>query len=280
MERHELAEAPAREGTFAGHPVGNKWYSLAKNLGPEPTAPKTDSRFHVEAERIKEFEPPAVLLPHAKVGKSASGIQCDRSAGKFGPFAGQLFVADQSHSNLTRCVVEQVDGRYQGVAIPFLAGFSSGNVPVVQAPDGSLLVGGTNRGWGSTGPKEFALERVVWTGKVPFELLDMKVKPDGFELAFTEPVDKTTAADPKSYAMSAYTYVYRADYGSPEVDPTVPTITAAKVSDDGLKVRLTVTGMRIGSVHELHLDGVKSAKDAAKGLLHPVAYYTLWKLPK
>ena len=271
-----------KQGSFQGHPIGNKWYDLPaarEAMGPRPKDPLDNSRFHIEMDKIPQYVPPAVLLPHQKVGQSASGIVCDESGGKFGPFQRHLFVNDQHHSNLTRVVLEKVNGRYQGVAIPFLKGFASGNVPVTQAPDGSLFVGGTNRGWGSVGPRPFALERVVWTGKVPFELLDMKVTPDGFALAFAEPVDKATASDPKSYAMKTWTYLFRAEYGSPEVDPATPTITAAKVSEDGKTVRLTVQGRQIGSVHELTLPGVRSAGNA-RPLLHPVAWYTLWGVPE
>lgn len=267
-----------RAGAFAGHPIGNKWYDLAKNLGDRPQEPKSGSRFHLEASKVKEYVPPACLLPHQKVGQSASGIACDDSGGKFGPFSGQLFVGDQHHSNLTRVVLEKLDGRYQGVAIPFRSGFASGIVPVLQAPDGSLFAGGTNRGWGSVGPKEYALERLVWTGKTPFELLDMTVRSDGFELTFTQPVDKAMAGDVKSYAMVTYTYIFQADYGSPEVDRTTPTIRGAAVSADGLRVRLTLDGLQVGHVHELKLDGVRSAAGNAP-LLHPVAWYTLWSIP-
>lgn len=266
-------------GAFEGHPIGNKWYSLAPNMGQRPPDPKDNSRFHIEAQRIPQYILPACLLPHQKVGQSASGIACDLSDGKFGPFKTHLFVGDQHHSNLTRVVLEKVNGRYQGVAIPFRSGFSSGIVPVTQVNDGSIFAGGTNRGWGSVGPKEYALERVVWTGKTPFELFEMNVKPDGFELSFTEPVDKAPAADVKSYSMQTYTYIYREEYGSPEVDLTKPTIKAATVSDDGLRVRLVVDGLEVGHIHELKLDGIKSASKGSS-LLHPIAYYTLWNVPK
>ena len=271
-----------KKGAFMSHPDGNRWYELPlvkQELGEPPTKPNDKSRFHIEAERIPQLQPPTALLPHGKVGQSASGIQCDFSDGKFGPFKNHLFVGDQHHSNITRVVLDEVKGRYNSVAIPFRSGFGSGIVPITQAPDGSMFVGGTNRGWGSVGPREYALERLVWTGKTPFEVYDMKVQPDGFEVSFTEPVDKATAGDAKSYAMSAWTYIYQAEYGSPEVDQSTPTIKSATVSDDGLKVRLVVDGMKIGSIHELKLDGVRSAKDAKLALLHPVAWYTLWNIP-
>jgi hypothetical protein len=268
-------------GSFQGNPSGNKWYAEALKLnpgfGPKPPEPNTPSRIYIEAAKFPALVPPAVLLPYKKVGQSSSGIVCDTSGGKFGPFAGQLFVADQAQSNVARCGIENVRGVYQGWCVPFRRGFASGIVPIVQAPDGSWIVGGTNRGWGSTGSKPFALERLVWTGKTPFEMLDMHATADGFELRFTEPVDRKTASDPASYELGTYTYIYQKDYGSPEVEGTTPAIKSIRVSEDGRRVRLVIDGLRIGHVHELHLDGVHNA--AGRQLLQPVAYYTLWNIP-
>ena len=141
-----------------------------------------------------------------------------------------------------------------------------------------MFVGGTNRGWGSRGSKPYSLDRLVWTGKTPFEVHEMRAQKDGFELTFTQKVDPATTGDPKSYSMSTYTYLYQADYGSPEVDATKPTITKAEVAPDGLSVRLTVDKLEEGHVHELHLDGVRSSDK--QPLLHPAAFYTLNYLPE
>jgi len=143
--------------------------------------------------------------------------------------------------------------------------------------DGSLFVGGTNRGWGSRGPLPFSIERVNWTGKVPFEILEVRAKPDGFELVFTEPVDAAKAGEIQSYTISTYTYIFQASYGSPEVDRTEPTITSAKVSADGKSVRLSIAGLQAGHVHELHAPGVRSS--VGMPLLHNVVYYTLNYVP-
>ncbi|MFO0842878.1 MAG: hypothetical protein U0797_10855 [Gemmataceae bacterium] len=59
--------------------------------------------------------PPAVSFPYGKMGQSASGLDCDLSGGKFGPFERQLFVGDQTHSTVMRVFLEKVNGRYQGV---------------------------------------------------------------------------------------------------------------------------------------------------------------------
>jgi glucose/arabinose dehydrogenase len=267
-------------GGFVGHPDSFRWYKEkeAKYLGDAPLEPKSGSRIAVEAKRIPQFIPPAVQFPYGKMGQSASGFDCDLSGGKFGPFEKQLFVGDQTFSTVMRVFLEKVGDRYQGACFPFKEGFGSGNVPVRFGKDGSLFVGGTNRGWGSRGTKNFAVERLVWTGKVPFEIHEMRAKPDGFELTFTTPIDPVTAGKVESYGLKSFTYIYQASYGSPEVDATTPTITKVQVGPDNKSVRLWVEGMQIGHIHDLTAKGVRSAE--GQPLLHPQAYYTLNYLPK
>jgi hypothetical protein len=265
-------------GKFVGHPGGFKWYDLATSvMGPRPKEPESGSRFIVEAKKIPEYEPPTILFPYGKMGQSASGIAADGAAGKFGPFSGQVFVGDQTFSTVMRCYLEKVNGHYQGACFPFREGFGSGSLGLEMTPQGSLFVGGTSRGWGSRGPKPFAVERLDWTGKVPFEIHEMRAQPDGFELTFTQPVDPATAGNVASYAMSTYTYIFQASYGSPQVDPTTPTLEKAIVAPDNRSVRLYVKGLQEGHVHELHADGLRSAEGLP--LLHKEAYYTLNYLP-
>jgi hypothetical protein len=217
------------------------------------------------------------MFPYGKMGQSAAGIACDLSGGKFGPFEKQLFVGDQTHSTVMRVFLEKVNGHYQGACFPFREGFGAGIVPVRFGPDGSLFAGGTARGWGSRGTKQFSIERLVWTGKTPFEIHEIRAKPDGFELMFTKPIDTSTAAKVESYTLKTYTYIYRADYGSPEVDATTPTITKVDLGKNGKSVRLYVNGLQEGHIHELNADGVRSA--SGDSLLHPQAYYTLNYIP-
>jgi hypothetical protein len=230
-----------------------------------------------EAAKIPELQPTSVLFPYSKMGQSASGIACDTTAGKFGPFAGQLFVGDQTHSTLMRVYLEKVQGHYQGACFPFLSGFASGNVGVEMTDNGSIFVGGTSRGWGSRGGADFAIERVDWTGKVPLEIKEMRAMHDGFELVFTKPLKPESAASPQNYSLKTFTYIYQSDYGSPEVDHTTATVKSATISDDQLRVRLVVDGLQIGHVHHLELKDVVGIDGEA--ILHPIGYYTLNYLP-
>jgi hypothetical protein len=281
-------------GTFQGHPGGNRWYDLAPNMGPRPIDPLPEAfqgkgqrgdkgqkvdpdRMVKERERIKELVPPAVYMVHGKIGNSSSFIVCDQSGGKFGPFQKQLFVADQSFSNVSRVFLEEVNGVKQGVVIPFRSGFKSGLIGGRMDQEGRLFAGGSDRGWGARGGQPYSFERLEWTGKTPFEIHEMRARPDGFELTFTQPVDPATAGNVASYSMRQFIYAYREEYGGSEVDEKTPKITSANVSADGKSVRITVDKLSKGDIHELHLDGVKSA--VGDPVLHPVGYYTLNEIP-
>jgi hypothetical protein len=142
----------------------------------------------------QQVKSPAVWLPHGVLGVSTSEILPDETAGNFGPFAGQLFVGDQGMSKIARVFLEKVNGQWQGAAFDFRSGFRSGVLRMCWGADNSTMyVGGTNRGWGSTGKEPYGLERLIWTGQMPFEIKAMRAMPDGFELEFTLPVDKATA---------------------------------------------------------------------------------------
>lgn len=270
-------------GDFVGHPGGFEWYDLAPGMD-KPDKPTSGSRMAAESAKIPRLRPPAILFPYDKMGKSAAGIAADTSGGKFGPFSGQLFVSDQSHSWVMRCCLEEVEGVLQGACFRFREGFRSGSLALQFAPDGSLFVGGTNRGWGSRGPGDFALERMSWTGRTPFEILAIRAVPGGFELEFTSPIDAAAGADPASYAIRSFTHIYRSEYGSPEVDHQICPVERADVSADGRRVRLTVGGLRPCVVHEIKAAGIRSTAaagiEAGLPLLHDTGWYTLNRIPK
>ena len=266
-----------KPGSFQGNPSGNKFHKMAGF--PAPPEPESGSRILAERLKFPDFIPPALILPHGKVGQSPTGIVADETGGKFGPWEKQLYIGEQTHSQVQRACLEKVNGLYQGAVFHFLEGFEAGIIPLkLDQEKGVLFAGGSNRGWASRGAKPFTFERVKWTGKTPFEILTMFAEPDGFTLTFTESVDAETAGKTDSYSMEAWTYIYQSKYGSPEVDQATPVIKSAKVSDDKKSVRLTIEGLVRGHVHHLQAPGVKSASGA--NLWHPEAFYTLNEIPK
>ncbi len=290
-------------GDFMGHPAGLAWtdhpesplkFSFADFLSkmderrlqndqgryikPENIVDE-DYKTPADAEReLPHYNMPAVWLPHGILGIS-SAEPTIIPQGVFGPFEGQILVADQGMSMLSRVMLEEVDGTLQGAAIAFRSGFRSGVLRVAWAPDGSLFAGETNRGWGSAGDANEGLERLEWTGRTPFEMKTVSARPDGFEVEFTKPVDRESAEDLASYRVESFTYKYHPVYGSPLVDMLSHDIKGVKVSADGLKARFIVDGLKPNYIHSVSLDGVRDQEDGGL-LLHQTAYYTLTKIPQ
>ncbi|QDV24873.1 DUF7133 domain-containing protein [Aureliella helgolandensis] len=229
-------------------------------------------------EQFKQLKPPAVWFPYKKMGQSTTDIVVDASAGEFGPFHGQLFVGEFTQAAMSRVFLERVDGEYQGACFPFRSGFASAVFRMMQGRDGSLFVGLTNRGWSSLGTASYGLQRLVWTGETPFEILEMRAQSDGFELEFTKPVDRESVEAAGAFAMQQYTYLYHSTYGSDEIQTREVPIRLVHVSEDGLTVRITVDGMRELFVHELLAAGVRDLE--GNSLLHSRAYYTLNRIPR
>ena len=269
-----------QQGGFMGHPVSFNWYDLdlAKDMGEKPVVPNTRSRLMEERKRVKELVPYAVVFPYIRMGRSISGFMVDRTGGKFGPFENQLFVTDFSLSVVMRATTEKVNGVWQGACYPFREGLATGLLACQFTPRGDLIVGGTNRGWPVRGPREFAIQRLDWTGIVPFEIKTINARSDGFLLTFTKPVERAIAANPDTYSLSTFTHVYQQGYGSPEVDQTKPKVVNAIVSKDGLQVRIKVEGLVQGHVHEFDLQPMRES-DGGK-LVHENAYYTLNEIPR
>ncbi len=267
-----------KPGGFLGHPASYNWYAFTKDL-KEPVKPNSNSRIHLERKRVKEFVPPAVRFPYIKMGRSISGFRLDQTGGKFGPFAGQFFLGDYTMSILLRATTEQVNGVWQGACYPFREGLATGIMNVEFSPQGHLVAGGftTNAQWPVRGNEPFALQRIDWSGVTPFEVKEINIKPDGFLVTFTLPVDPETAANPASYDVSTYTHIYGGGYGSPEVDQTTPKVLKVLPAADGLSVRLTLARIEEGHIHEFDFAKIRAKTGAP--LLHTKAYYTVNEIP-
>ena len=267
------------KGDFLGNAESLNWSGLPGSplkLKPQDV-PNTGEPLYDVAKRIPELKAPAIWMPHGIFGISTSAFLSDNTNGKFGPFQNQIFVGDQGQSKIMRVDLEKVKGEYQGVAFGFREGFSSGILRQIWGNDGSMFVGMTSRGWSSTGKELFSLQRLVWNGRTPFEMKTIHAMPDGFEIEFTQPVDKATASALASYKVTGFNYKYHATYGSPVINNKECSIRGVVVSPDGMKARLVVDDLRLGYIHEINTDGVRSA--TGQPLLHTVGYYTLNNLP-
>lgn len=268
------------KGDFAGNPGGLKWAKEPNSpfkLSLEEI-PDTGEPMFKAAQEVENLKLPAVWFPHAIMGISTSDILQDTTGGRFSPFPMQYFVADQGQSKVMRMGLEKVNGVYQGFCINYREGFQSGILRERFGKDGSMFVGMTSRGWGSTGKDEFGLQRLLWNKKMPFEIEEIRAEVDGFTIRFTQPIDVKTAQDIESYSMRSYIYKYQHQYGSPIIEAEDMGIRGMKISEDKREVRLSLSGIRQYYIHEFTLSGIRSSSGLP--LLHETAYYTLNQIPK
>ena len=173
--------------------------------------------------------------------------------------------------------LEKVNGKYQGACYPFKEGFQSGTLRARWGNDGSMFVGQTSRGWGATGKDLFGLQRLVWNGRTPFEMKTISARPDGFEVEFTQPVNKTTVENLSNYELKSFIYKYQHEYGSPIINQEDTPLRGVIVSEDRMKVRLVINNIRQGYIHQVMASGLLN--DEGQPLLHDIAYYTLNEIP-
>ncbi len=232
------------------------------------------------AQRQHATKPPgkaAVWVPYGWA-HSLNGVTCDNTGGKFGPFAGQFFIAElMAGGAIIRADLERVNGEYQGVCFPFWGRGLLGPLCLAFDPRGRLFVGGiTEPGWMAQ-PDRGGLFRIDYTGEVPFEMQSIRVLPRGFRVIFTRPVAPESARDPAAYRIEHYRYEYTGAYGSPELDRTRLPIERVELAADGRSADLITAPLVKDRVYLIEARGVRSA--AGEPLVHPAGAYTLNEIP-
>ncbi|MFO0907330.1 MAG: hypothetical protein U0794_03030 [Isosphaeraceae bacterium] len=219
----------------------------------------------------------AVWVPYAWA-RSINGLAFDQTGGKFGPFAGQFFLAELTFGGaIVRANVEKVNGHYQGACFPFWGKGLLGPVSLAFDPAGPLYVGGiTEPGWMAQ-PDRGALFRIDFTGSVPFEIQSIHALPRGFRLVFTRPIDPATARAIGAYTIDRFRYEYTGAYGSPELDRARVGIERVEVAADGRTVDLTTASLVADHVYMISAPGVRSPR--GESLLFPGGAYTLNQIP-
>ena len=254
-----------REGKFYGQPS-----SLRDH--PKFGIEKTDAATVTELEAMRQL--PVAWVPYREVGNSPGNPDWDETGGKFGPFAGQMFIGDQTQSNIFRAIVEEVDGQLQGAVINFANNFQSGNIRVVFDHLGRLWVGQTQRGWGASGGEPYGVQMLVWDGTtMPFELLDISLVKGGFAITFTEPVAANSRAD--AFSAIQWNYQYGPRYGSEKHNEAAVAISGASWSADGKTVTLSMP-VETGKVVAIDFSGVRDSAGRAPSTTK--VFYTVNRL--
>ncbi len=256
------------EGDFHGHPGSLNWHPDFREVDP------VDVEIGTLSQRRKL---PAIQFPQNDMAGSLGQPLQDLTGGKFGPYRGQMFVADWTYPRIHRAYIEKVGGEYQGACFPFIEGqgLRKGGIRLAFSPDGDLYVAQTSRIWGAGE----GLQRIVWTGTTPMDIREMRLTRKGFDLVFTKAVDPRTAADPSDYSMIHYYYRYHADYGSPKTDVTPVPIERVSISRKGHQVSLYLNAMVAGRIYELRPGKGIRSKDG-EPIVTWLAAYTLNRLRK
>jgi len=228
--------------------------------------------------KIPGYRLPAVWFPYGKMGMSATDILGDNTGGRFGPFEDQLFVGEFTMSSVHRVFLEKIDGQYQGACFRFRDKLQCAALRLAWNAKGALVIGQSNRGWNSLGGRSYGLQKLTWTGRTPFEIEEMRARPDGFALRFTRPVDPVSAADPLAYEIWRYTYYYHESYGSKEIDRRKVVVAGVQLAPDAMEVRLQLGELHEGYVYELVAGDVRSKSGLP--VVHPMACYTLNRIPR
>jgi len=209
---------------------------------------------------------PTVWLPHNDLTGSPGNPEF-LNHDKFGPFKGQIFLADYSKQSIVRIVLDKVNGKYQGAAFNFIRPLMSGGFRVKFGPDGKLYVGSLSRGW-NVGSGA-GLEVVEWTGEMPYEIYDIKLTEEGFKISFTKPLGpKVSAAD---FKVSCWNYKYWSTYGSQRQNEEAFKVILTEVSKDRKTVFIKVP-LITNRIYRIQAD--KPSKDGDK-LVNNTGFYTL-----
>jgi len=235
------------KGRFYGHPASLIW---KPNWKRDPLKIPVEE---LDAMRTKA----AGLFPQGILANSPTQPLLDTSGGKFGPFSNQMFVGDMNFPRIMRFLPDVVEGEVQGTILPFITGkkLKRGCNRLAFAPDGSLWVGHTHLSWaGSEG-----LQRIVWSGETPFDVKNVTLKKEGFQIDFTKELSAESLKLFKKIQLKSYFYRYHQAYGSKRYDETVHTVDTI-LSNGGKRLLLKTKDFKKGYVYQFGL-GKLTAKD-------------------
>ncbi|MEX2115211.1 MAG: hypothetical protein WD845_18600, partial [Pirellulales bacterium] len=229
---------------------------------------------------------PAIDIPHPWT-RSVNGLCFLHVPGegeaaareRFGAFAGHLVGCEYDTRRLVRMSLEQVDGQYQGAVYPMSREPApsdetlEGPVSCAVSPVGDLYIGNLrDSGWGA-GSNTGSIVRLRRQGDPPPGIAEVRTRPGGFTIAFTQPIDRSRASDAANYAVSSYRRISTPAYGGEDVDRRIESIKLVRVADDGRSVDIDLPELREGFVYEFHLRELTPGDT----FFPAEAYYTLRK---
>lgn len=239
-----------KKGNFYGHPSSLIW---------DPEWPEGEDPLDLTIAEVDEMRtPPAVILPHMEMNRSAAEPVEIPGGDAFGPYGGQILLPDNNGERITRLMLEEVDGVWQGAGASFYEedGLRMGNNRLVFSPDKkTLYVGQTSRGWG---PVAEGIQRIAFTGETPFDIRTMSLTKKGFRLEFTG--DLPDKVEEQSFAFRRYRYQPTPEYGGDRLDESKIEIEGLRRVDDRT-LELDLAKFDGGGwVYEMTVEGLASGE--------------------
>jgi len=238
---------------------------------------------------LEQLETAVVLMPHSKVANSPGNPVWDTTKGAFGPFTGQIFIGDQTLSNIHRVHVETVNGVEQGSIMPFANELPSGPMRITFSPAGEMWIGQTGRGWASKGGNLSALQKIKWSGKVEQSIHRVEARKDGFEVFFNTEVSKEDQQSFDKTKVESWYYIDSHNYGSKELGKRNEKILASQWSRNGKSLKLKIDNFGehrdkskdVGHTSRVYMINLNDTKfSEGRSEFHTKAYYTLNEIPK
>ena len=201
-----------KKGEYYGHPAGLRWVKQSPFAGTLKERKDYISRHVVRrpegrASRSRSVSRPrrrpCVWFPYTRMGQSISEPIWDTTGGKFGPFAGQMFVGDQHSRTSCGSIWRRSTASTRAPASPSAAASSRGvnrlDIRPRRQPhrrhDQSRL--GFHRRQ-TLRPATARLQRQCCRSRST----PCKLTKDGFDLTFTKPLDDKTADEPEGLQPS------------------------------------------------------------------------------
>jgi hypothetical protein len=239
------------------------------------------------------YQPPAAWLLQAQaVGQYGMGASTTQPLYMdHGPYAGDVIMGDATLEGMSRVALDPVNGavgvnaNYNGSVQWFtnLPGGSNCPAPNRLAMDpvadaiyvGTLAIIGQSGGaWPSGAAQPFyKISLDAAAIKASFEILSVKSRAGGIEIAFSQPVSAASAVA-GSFALRQYDIVRQEGYGAGNNTSTTPAISSVQLSQDGSRAFLGIgNNAKIDRVLSITAGGIRSRNGNAT-LAHNAALFT------
>ncbi|MDB5334451.1 MAG: cbb3-type cytochrome c oxidase subunit, partial [Planctomycetaceae bacterium] len=239
--------------------------------------------------------PPAIQIPHPWT-RSINGIFFlppeTKLAGAMPaateapphPFAGHGIGCEYDTRYLIRFTLQKVGDTYQGAVYPFSQDHVNPDQPNFEgtlcggvSPKGDIYIGCIHDSGWLGGLNVGSIVQLKSNGQIPLGIRELRAVPEGFEIQFTAPVDRQSAANASNFTIAGYTREWKGTYATPDSNRHGVTINKVQVSDDGRQVILHTDKLRTGHVYEISCG--KIGPNSATALWPATGHFTMNRLP-